>query len=78
MDTVTDSDFEEEDSTKSNLDGDAVFETIYVLNDWETNKEDKRITVAILISSDNFERAGYHDVSVFADSFELEVPVVWL
>ena len=50
---------------------------IYIVGEWEDEREERRITVAILMPSGSFETPWDHDFKVSDDGMSLDLTVVW-
>ncbi len=54
-----------------------LFKPIYIIGEWEDEREERRVTVAILMPSGSFETPRDHDLKVTDDGLCLELTVVW-
>eukprot|EP00171_Calliarthron_tuberculosum_P005918 IDg5918t1 len=50
---------------------------IYIMGEWESDEEDKRVSIAILMPTGLCNRSKDHDVRVVNDGRSLELTVVW-
>ena len=53
------------------------FQPIYIVGEWEDDREEQRVTIAILMPSGSFERSKDHDIKVTDDGMALEITYVW-
>ena len=53
------------------------FKPIYIIGEWEDEREERRVTVAILMPSGSFETPRDHDFKVSDDGMSLDLTVVW-
>ena len=53
------------------------FKPIYIICEWEDQREEQGVTVAILMPSGSFESPRYHDLKVSDDGTRLELTVTW-
>ena len=53
------------------------FKPIYIIGEWENEREERCVTVAILMPSGSFETPRDHDLRVSDDGNNLEVIVMW-
>ena len=53
------------------------FKPIYIIGEWEDQREEQRVTVAILKPSGSFETTRDHDLRVSDDGLSLELSVTW-
>ena len=54
-----------------------LFKPIYIVGEWEDEREERRVTVAILMPSGSFETPRDHGLNVTDDGLCLELTVVW-